>query len=248
LNLGVITLFPELIEAGNKVGMVRIAREKNQLAVRTYNPRDWAQKRSRRVDDRPFGGGPGMVLEPEPLEQALDAALLEHPQAQIIGFSPQGQRLDRAVIDQWVKNRRPLIMLCGRYEGIDQRITDRRVDAEYSLGDLVLAGGELPAMVVIDAIARKLDGVVGDQQSVIEDSFEHGWLDHPHYTRPASWRGLDVPEVLLSGDHQRIERWREQQRLIRTAEQRPDLLHDTGVSAEQRAWLTEHWIAGANKP
>lgn len=243
MRLGVVTLFPELIEAGNQVGMVRVACEKQRLAVDTYNPRDWAQNRSRRVDDRPFGGGPGMLLEPEPLHAAIETAVARQADPLIISFSPQGKALDRAVIDQWVEQGQSLLMLCGRYEGIDQRLLDRWVQAEYSVGDLVIAGGELPAMIAIDAIARKLDGVVGDQQSVIEDSFEDGWLDHPHYTRPAVWREQSVPPVLLSGDHRRIAKWREQQRLLATAQRRADLLYGHGLKPESRAWLTEQWLA-----
>ncbi|MGM0516612.1 MAG: tRNA (guanosine(37)-N1)-methyltransferase TrmD [Pseudomonadota bacterium] len=246
MRVSVVTLFPELVEAGNRCGMVRSAIEKDRLRVRGYNPRDWSEDRNRRVDDRPFGGGPGMLLQPGPVSGAIDAAVADlDARPLVVALSPQGRRLDRQVIAEWSESRRPLVLVCGRYEGFDQRILDSRVDEEYSLGDLVLSGGELAAMVVIDAIARRLPGVVGDAQSVVEDSFEADRLDHPHYTRPPEWEGRGVPEVLTSGDHRRIAAWRAEAALLTTARRRPDLFADEGPTAQERAALERHWLEPA---
>ena len=246
MRISVVTLFPELVEAGNRCGMVRSAIEKERLAVRGYNPRDWSEDRNRRVDDRPFGGGPGMLLQPGPICGAIDAAVAGEPvRPLVVALSPQGRRLDRRVIADWSESRRPLVLVCGRYEGFDQRILDSRVEEEYSLGDLVLSGGELAAMVVIDAVARRLPGVVGDAQSVVEDSFEADRLDHPHYTRPPEWEGRGVPAVLTSGDHRRIAAWRAEAALMTTARRRPDLFAEKGPTAEERAALERHWLEPA---
>ncbi len=247
MQISVVTLFPELVEAGNRCGMVRSALEKEVLSVRGYNPRGWSEDRNRRVDDRPFGGGPGMLLQPGPISGAIDAAVAEQEGGDrplVVALSPQGRRLDRHVIADWSERRAPLVLVCGRYEGFDHRILDSRVDVEYSLGDLVLSGGELAAMVVIDAIARRLPGVVGDAQSVVEDSFEADRLDHPHYTRPPEWEGRGVPAVLSSGDHRRIAAWRAEQAVLTTARRRPDLFMEHGPTADERAALEKHWLGG----
>jgi len=246
MRISVVTLFPELVEAGNRCGMVRAAIEKQRLDVAGYNPRDWSADRNRRVDDRPFGGGPGMLLQPAPISGAIDAAVTDAGEQRplVVALSPQGQRLDRHVIADWAEREQPLVLVCGRYEGFDQRTLDSRVDVEYSLGDLVLSGGELAAMVVVDAIARRLPDVVGDAQSVVEDSFEADRLDHPHYTRPPEWEGRGVPAVLSSGDHRRIAEWRAEQALLTTARRRPDLFLQHGPSASERAALERHWLAG----
>ena len=249
MQISVVTLFPELVDAGNRCGMVRSAIEKASLAVRGYNPRDWSADRNRRVDDRPFGGGPGMLLQPGPICGAIDAAVSESERKpRVVALSPQGRRLDRHVIADWAERRQPLVLVCGRYEGFDQRILDSRVDEEYSLGDLVLSGGELAAMVVIDAIARRLPGVVGDAQSVVEDSFEADRLDHPHYTRPPEWEGRGVPGVLTSGDHRRIAAWRAEQAMLTTARRRPDLFTKHGPTADERAALERHWLGNTDNP
>ncbi|HZJ81367.1 MAG TPA: tRNA (guanosine(37)-N1)-methyltransferase TrmD [Guyparkeria sp.] len=244
MRVSLVTLFPELVEAGNRCGMVRAAIEKDQLSVVCYNPRDWSTDRNRRVDDRPFGGGPGMLLQPGPISGAIDAAVAESGDVRplVVALSPQGKRLDRQVIAAWAERKQPLVLVCGRYEGFDQRILDSRVDAEYSLGDLVLSGGELAAMVIVDAIARRLPGVVGDAQSVVEDSFEADRLDHAHYTRPPEWEGRGVPQVLSSGDHQRIAAWRAEQAVLITARRRPDLFLQQGPSDKERAALEKHWL------
>ena len=249
MRISVVTLFPELVDAGNHCGMVRAAIEKQRLDVSGYNPRDWSTDRNRRVDDRPFGGGPGMLLQPEPISGAIDAAVTDAGAERplVVALSPQGKRLDRHVIADWAEREQPLVLVCGRYEGFDQRILDSRVDVEYSLGDLVLSGGELAAMVVVDAIARRLPDVVGDAQSVVEDSFEADRLDHPHYTRPPEWEGRGVPAVLASGDHRRIAEWRGEQALLTTARRRPDLFLQHGPSATERAALERHWLAGSDE-
>jgi len=246
MQVSVVTLFPELVEAGNRCGMVRSAIEKQRLVVQGYNPRDWSDDPNRRVDDRPFGGGPGMLLQPGPVSGAIDAAVSDSAERPlVVALSPQGKRLDRHVIAGWAERSRPLVLVCGRYEGFDQRLLDSRVDEEYSLGDLVLSGGELAAMVVIDAIARRLPGVVGDAQSVVEDSFEADRLDHPHYTRPPEWEGRGVPAVLTSGDHRRIAEWRAEAALMTTARRRPDLFAEEGPTAEERAALERYWLEPA---
>ncbi|RRQ24613.1 tRNA (guanosine(37)-N1)-methyltransferase TrmD [Guyparkeria sp. SCN-R1] len=248
MRISVVTLFPELVDAGNRCGMVRAAIEKERLTVAGYNPRDWSADRNRRVDDRPFGGGPGMLLQPGPISGAIDAAVDEAGAKRplVVALSPQGQRLDRHVIADWAEREQPLVLVCGRYEGFDQRLLDSRVDVEYSLGDLVLSGGELAAMVVVDAIARRLPDVVGDAQSVVEDSFEADRLDHPHYTRPPEWEGRGVPAVLSSGDHRRIAEWRSEQALMTTARRRPDLFLQHGPTDNERAALERHWLAGSD--
>lgn len=224
MKIEVITLFPELVEQVARHGMPRIAVEQGQLMLTTRNPRDTSSNKWRRVDDRPYGGGPGMVMEAEPLAQAIAAARqVVGGSARVLMLSPQGERFSQ----RWAQrlSAEPgLILLCGRYEGVDERLLQREVDIELSLGDFVLSGGELAAMVVVDAVARLLPGVLGDGESAEKDSFSAGLLDHPHYTRPLEWQGSVVPEVLMSGDHAKIARWRQQQALGATWLKRPDLL------------------------
>jgi tRNA (guanine37-N1)-methyltransferase len=238
MKIEVVTLFPELVEQVARHGMPRIAVEGGQLALSTRNPRDYAQNRWRRVDDRSYGGGPGMVMEAEPLAQAIAAARDAVGPARVVSLSPQGEPLTQAWVDRL--SREPaLIVLCGRYEGLDERVVAAEVDFELSLGDFVLSGGELAAMAVIDAIARLLPGVLGDEQSAQNDSFAKGLLDHPHYTRPEAWRNVRVPEVLLSGDHDAIRRWRLKHALGQTWLKRPDLLAGLELDAEQQRLLRE---------
>jgi tRNA (guanine37-N1)-methyltransferase len=227
MRFDLITLFPELFEPFLKIGITRRAFESGQVDVHLTNPRDFALGNYRRVDDRPFGGGPGMVMMAEPLEQALASIRTErNEKAPVVLFSPIGERLDHTAVQRW-SNSEGAILLCGRYEGIDQRFINARVDLQISLGDFVLSGGELPAMTLLDAVARLQPGVLSDEASHIQDSFNpalDGLLDCPHYTRPEEWARQPVPPVLLSGHHENIERWRREQSLLLTARHRPDLL------------------------
>ncbi|WP_028079272.1 tRNA (guanosine(37)-N1)-methyltransferase TrmD [Solimonas soli] len=242
MKIEVITLFPELVEQVTRHGMPRIAVGQGQLALSTRNPRDYSTNKWRRVDARPYGGGPGMVMEAEPLaaavadaKQAIGAAKVA---PKVVYLSPQGSRFDQRWAER-LSAEQGLVLLCGRYEGLDERVLAAEVDFELSLGDFVLSGGELAAMVVIDAIARLLPGVLGDEQSAVNDSFSAGLLDHPHYTRPEVWRDAGVPEVLLSGDHAKIARWRRQQALGQTWLKRPELLDGLELDEDSRALLRE---------
>lgn len=242
MKIEVITLFPELVEQVGRHGMPRIAAESGALQLTTRNPRDYSGNKWRRVDDRPYGGGPGMVMEAEPLKLAIAAAKEVTGPARVVALSPQGERFTQ----QWAQRlaaEEGLILLCGRYEGIDERLLTDAVDVELSLGDFVLSGGELAAMTVIDAIARLLPGVLGHEQSAQNDSFSAGLLDHPHYTRPENWAGAPVPEVLMSGDHAAIRRWRLQQALGHTWLKRPDLLEGLELHPEA-VKLLRAFIAG----
>lgn len=227
MRFDVVTLFPELFEPILKVGITRRAFESAQVDVRFSNPRDFATGNYRRVDDRPFGGGPGMVMMGEPLARAIDHIRAERQDAApVVLFSPIGQRLDHAGVQRW-SDSQGAILVCGRYEGLDQRFIDTYVDVQISLGDFILSGGEIAAMALIDAVARLQPGVLSDEDSHHQDSFNpalDGLLDCPHYTRPEEWAGVSVPEVLTSGHHVQIERWRRDQRLLLTARHRPDLM------------------------
>lgn len=226
MRFDVVTLFPELFEPFLKVGVTRRAFETGQVAVRLWNLRDFAEGNYRRVDDRPFGGGPGMVMMAEPLARCLEAVRAENPAAPVVLFSPVGERLDHAGVERWSAGP-GAILVCGRYEGIDQRFIDRHVDVQLSLGDFVLSGGEIAALALLDAVARLQPGVLNDEGSHQEDSFNpalDGLLDCPHYTRPEEWQGAKAPAELLSGHHAQIERWRRERRLEITAQRRPDLL------------------------
>jgi tRNA (guanine37-N1)-methyltransferase len=248
VRFDVITLFPELFGPHLSQGVTRRAYAQ-QLQVELWSLRDFAPDPYRRVDDRPYGGGPGMVLMPGPLERALQAvrAARADSNAPLVHFSPTGRRMDQA----WVRECAlgpGAVLLCGRYEGIDQRFIDRHVDIELSLGDFVLSGGELPALALLDAVARLQDGVLGDVQSHLQDSFSDGLLDCPHYSRPERWVHPDgeadeVPAVLLSGHHERIARWRREQSLMITAQRRPDLLEAARASG-QLSERDEAFLAG----
>jgi len=238
MRIEVISLFPQWVEQVVRHGMPRIAVELGKLALHARDLRDSSENRWRRVDDRPYGGGPGMVMEAGPLAASVQAAKAELRQARVVLLSPQGERFDQRWAERLAQERE-LILLCGRYEGLDERFLRSEVDLELSLGDYVLSGGELAAMVVVDAIARLLPGVLGHAASAANDSFSSGLLDHPHYTRPETWRGQPVPEVLLSGDHARIARWRLKQALGQTWLKRPDLLEGIELDQEVRALLRE---------
>ena len=227
MRFDVITLFPELFEPFLKVGVTRRAFESGQVEVRLWNLRDFAEGNYRRVDDRPFGGGPGMVMLAEPLARCLEAARAQRADtAPVVLFSPVGRTLDHTAVEQWSASA-GAVLVCGRYEGIDQRFIDRYVDVQLSLGDFVLSGGEIAAMALLDAVARLQPGVLNDEGSHQEDSFNpalDGLLDCPHYTRPEEWQGHKVPAELLSGHHAQIERWRRERRLEATARLRPELV------------------------
>ena len=223
LRIDVLTIFPAMFDGVIREGILRIAREKGLLDVQVHDLRDWTRDRHRSVDDEPFGGGPGMLLKAEPVCEAVEAIERTGPRAVRLLMCPQGQPLAQPMAHELVQAER-LLLIAGHYEGFDERIRLALEPREISIGDYVLSGGELPAMVVMDAVTRLLPGVVGDPESVLCESFEDGLLDFPQYTRPRSFRGWCVPEELLSGDHEKIRRWRDQQRLKRTRERRSDLL------------------------
>jgi len=238
MRVEVVTLFPDWVAQLATVGMPRVAVECGALRFGQRNPRDFAENRWRRVDERPFGGGPGMVMQAGPVADAIDAARDGMTgQVRVVALSPQGEPLTQPLVEQ-LAALDGLVLVCGRYEGFDERLASG-FDLEVSIGDYVLSGGELAAMVLIDAVARLLPGVLGDAESAREESFTTGRLDHPQYSRPVDWRGQSVPEVLLSGDHARIARWRLKQALGRTWLRRPDLLDGMELSAEQSKLLRE---------
>jgi tRNA (guanine37-N1)-methyltransferase len=237
VRIDIVTIFPAMVRAGLQDGVLGRGVASGLIDLQVHDLRAFTTDRHKVVDDTPFGGGPGMVLKPEPLFRAVEH-LRETRGApdEVLLPSPQGRRFTQAVAEEDSRHRH-LVLLCGRYEGVDERVSAALVTEEVSVGDYVLSGGELPALVIVDAVARLVPGVVGDAESVVRDSFTRGLLDHAHYTRPASFRGLDVPAVLLSGHHGEIERWRRQQALRRTYERRPDLLTDEALTDEERQWL-----------
>ncbi len=239
MRIDCVTLFPDMVREVARWGVTGRAVARGILELGTWNPRDYATDRHRTVDDRPYGGGPGMVMAVGPLRRAIRAARQAAPDgAPVIYLSPQGRRLDQAGVRE-LAARPGLILVSGRYEGVDERVIETDVDEEWSIGDFVLSGGELGAMVIVDAVCRLLPGALGDAESAARDSFSEGLLDHPHYTRPAREGGRTVPEVLLGGDHGAIERWRRKQALGRTWLRRPELLEDLELDEEQRGLLDE---------
>ncbi|SIS44995.1 tRNA (guanosine(37)-N1)-methyltransferase TrmD [Neptunomonas antarctica] len=237
---GVITLFPDMFEAITQHGVTGRAVRNGLLSVRCWSPRDFAHDKHRTVDDRPYGGGPGMLMKVQPLRDAIHAAkAVAGEGVKVIYLSPQGRRLDHKGVQELVSCKK-LILVAGRYEGIDERLIGTEIDEEWSLGDFVLSGGELPAMTMIDAVSRLVPGVLGHEDSAGEDSFVEGLLDCPHYTRPESIEEQHVPDVLLSGNHEKIRRWRLKQQLGRTWQRRSDLLVDLKLTAEQQALLTDY--------
>lgn len=227
MRFDVLTLFPEMFHGYLGQSLVKLAIERNLLDVQLHNIRDWATGKHKQVDDRPFGGGPGMVLMVEPVVRAVEAVKdLDSEVPHLVMLTPQGRTLSQPKVEQLASHRR-LMLLCGRYEGFDERVREILEPEEISIGDFILGGGEVPSMVVIDAVSRLIPGVLGDEQSNREDSFSSGdrLLEFAQYTRPREFEGHEVPEVLFSGDHGKIARWREQQSLKRTAERRPDLLN-----------------------
>jgi len=239
VRFDLVTLFPEMFEAITASGITRRALERSLWQMECWNPRRWTSDVHRTVDDRPYGGGPGMVMLASPLEQAIAAAKVgAGGTAKVIYLSPQGARLDQARVTRLVAEG-GAVLLCGRYEGIDERLIERCVDEEISLGDFVLSGGELAAMALMDACIRQIPGALNDETSAQQDSFAEGLLDCPHYTRPELYEGMAVPEVLLSGNHEKIRRWRLKMALGRTWQRRPDLLNDRAMSKEEADLLAE---------
>lgn len=246
--IGVISLFPEMLDAISGSGITRRAIEAELLSLQAWNPRDFATDRHRTVDDKPYGGGPGMLMKVAPLKAAIEAAKAasETNRPRVVYLSPQGEPLNQAKLAEYAEQSE-LILVAGRYEGVDERLLESVIDEEVSIGDYVLSGGELPAMVLIDGITRLLPGAVGDRDSVEQDSFSEGLLDFPQYTRPEMVEGLEVPEVLMSGDHEKIARWRRMQALGRTFERRPDLLSDRVLTDEEQQLLNEYLALGETK-
>ena len=243
LQIDVVTLFPQMFDAVTESGITGRARERRLYELVLWNPRDFAGGAYRTVDDRPYGGGPGMVMMPEPLEKAVGAARQRQKSSavarpRVLHMTPQGRLLDHALVAELAREK-GIVVLAGRYEGVDERVVSRVIDDEVSIGDYVLSGGELAAMVVIDCVVRQLPGALGDAQSASQDSFVDGLLDHPHYTRPEVYEGVAVPPVLLSGNHADIARWRLKQALGRTWQRRPDLLTKRKLSAAEAALLEE---------
>lgn len=237
MQAGIVTLFPGMFGALGDYGITGRAARSGLLRLRYWNPRDYTQDRHRTVDDKPYGGGPGMLMKTEPVSAAIRAAKQALPAGtRVLYLSPQGQPLTQRRVGE-LAGEQALILLCGRYEGVDERVLHTLVDEECSVGDFVLSGGELAAMALLDAVTRLLPGALGAADSAAQDSFAEGLLDHPHYTRPELFEGQRVPEVLLSGDHARIARWRRQQALVATWRKRPDLLVMLELSANDQQLL-----------
>lgn len=246
MRIDLITVFPEWFDAVLNLGVVGRAVRSGQIQVRCWNPRDYTRDRHRTVDDRPYGGGPGMVMMTGPLQAAIQAVRADSPSAQISYLSPQGRVFDQAAAQE-LAQRQQLVLLCGRYEGIDERLLESEVSEEWSIGDYVLSGGEPAAAVMLDAVIRLLPGVLGDERSAEQDSFMDGLLDCPHYTRPEVYAERHVPAVLLSGHHGEIQRWRLKQALGRTYLRRPELLERRGMSAAEKHLLAE-FLAETGRP
>ena len=241
LNFEVLTLFPGILAGPLNESILKRAREKGLLNVTVRNIRDYTEDKHKTADDSPYGGGAGMVLKPEPIFRAFEALKAEHPGEEFLTvlLSPQGRLLDQQRAEQLSGEKRRIVLLCGHYEAIDERVIDALVDEELSIGDYVLTGGELAALVVIDAAARLLPEVLGDEESAYRDSFGDGLLDHPHYTRPVEFRGMRVPEALLSGNHAEIDRWRRRESLRATLMKRPELLETADLGEADRQILEE---------
>lgn len=233
--IDIITIFPRFFEGPFRESLLGKAVNESLVKIRIHDLRDFTEDRHRTVDDRPFGGGAGMVMKPEPIVRALETLRTEAPQPEVILLTPRGRLFTQNIARRWSLCKR-IIFVCGRYEGIDERVSFF-VDDEVSIGDYILSGGEAAAVVIVDALVRLIPGVLGNKESSETESFERGLLEHPHYTRPRSFRGYEVPEVLLSGDHERIRRWRLLQSLLVTRKRRPDLFHRTLLSEEERNLL-----------
>lgn len=235
MNIHVLTLFPEMFTGVLGASILKKAQEKNLVNITVTNFRDFSEDKHNKVDDYPYGGGAGMVLKPEPIFNAVEH-VTKDSNPRVILMCPQGERFTQKKAEELAQEKE-LVFLCGHYEGYDERIREYLVTDEISIGDFVLTGGELPAMTIIDAVVRLLPGVLGQEASHVNDSFSTGLLEHPHYTRPADFRGMKVPDVLLSGNHANIEKWREEQSLKRTFERRPDLLENIELTNEQKRFI-----------
>lgn len=238
MKVGVISLFPEMFKSVTDFGITGRAVKEGLLSVSSWNPRDFTDDNHHTVDDRPYGGGPGMIMMAEPLSDAIKAAKTDLATARVIYLSPQGRKLDQAGLQE-LAEQESMILVSGRYEGVDERLIQAEVDEEWSIGDYVLSGGELASMVLIDAITRTLPGALRHEESASQDSFFSGLLDCPHFTRPENWQDKKVPDVLLSGNHEAIRRWRLKQSLGRTWQRRPDLLNNLQLNEEQKNLLNE---------
>lgn len=246
MRIDIISVLPEVFAPMLEASILGRAQSRGVIDVAVHDLRDWTEDRHRTTDDYPFGGGPGMVMKPEPVYRALDAvSALTDERPFVIVMSPQGRRLDQSLVRTLAAKRR-LLVLCGRYEGFDERIL-RRADLEMSIGDYVLTGGELPALVLVDAVSRLQPGALGCSESVTDESFTEGLLEYPQYTRPAVFEGMEVPEVLVSGDHARIAAWRRRESLRRTAERRPDLLRNAVLSPEESEFV-KHIVEEESTP
>ncbi|HHZ12972.1 MAG TPA: tRNA (guanosine(37)-N1)-methyltransferase TrmD [Clostridiales bacterium] len=231
MRIDILTLFPEMFEPILGTSILGRAREKGILTINPINIREFAKNKHRQTDDYPYGGGPGMVMSPQPLFDAFYHVLDGSPDAKVIYFTPQGKTLNQEMAKEYARQSH-LVLLCGHYEGVDQRVIDRFVDEEISIGDYVLTGGELPSMVFIDCVSRLIPGVLGSDLSAQDESFSNGLLEYPHYTRPQTYEGMSVPEVLLSGHHEKIDRWRKKESLRNTLIKRPDLLEGADLTLE----------------
>lgn len=238
MRIDVVTLFPQMIKDQVEYGVTGRAKQAGIFELGVWNPRDYAEDRHRTVDDRPYGGGPGMVMMIEPLRQAIKDARQSNPEAKVVYLSPQGRQFDQQVAEEYATTP-GMIFVAGRYEGIDERLIELEVDEELSIGDYVLSGGEMATMVVLDAVTRLLPGALGHKESAAQDSFSSGLLDCPHYTRPETYQGMQVPAVLLSGNHEAIRKWRLKQSLGRTWLRRPDVLEQQELDKEQQRLLQE---------
>lgn len=240
MRIDVLTLFPDMFTGVLESSILGRARRSGKLEVRLVNFRDWALNKHKTVDDYPYGGGTGMVLSPEPIFRAVEDCLRDGPEGRrrVVLLCPQGRRLNQSIVEELAELDH-LVLICGHYEGYDERIREHLADDEISLGDFILTGGEIPAMAVIDAVARLLPGVLGNEESARSESFAEGWLEYPQYTRPAVFRGWEVPEVLLSGHHGEIARWRRREAMRRTVLRRPDLIRWDALSEEERRQLVE---------
>lgn len=239
MKCDVITIFPEIVHAYLGEGILKRALEKKLIEIRIHNLRDFAKDKHKTVDDYPYGGGAGMVMKPEPFFSAVETLCPERTKRRVIMLSPAGNKFDQDMAAELSREKRNLLLLCGRYEAIDERVRIALVNDEISVGDYILTGGELPALVIIDAVARLIPGVLGDERSAEEDSFSSGLLDYPHYTRPPVFMGKEVPEVLLSGNHKEIWQWRRKEALRRTIERRPELLDKFILSDEDYTLIRE---------
>jgi len=243
MRFDLLTIFPEFFAGPFDFGIVQRAREQNLVEITIHDLRSFTTGRHQVVDDRPFGGGDGMVLKPEPIFGAVESMLAENEahagKTAVILLSPQGRLLRQPGVERLARDYTRLILICGRYEGVDERVVDHLVTEELSIGDYVLTGGEIPAMVVVDAVTRLIPGTLGNETSAVHESFSTGLLDFPLYTRPAEFRGLSVPDVLLSGHHGEVDKWRRRAALIKTRRVRPDLLERAALTEEDRLWLSE---------